>query len=195
MKLLPASQQGFTLIEVMIALFVFAVGMLGLSWMQTVSKKSVVESQQRSIASLLAYDLAERMRANPGATNSYLLGAQAGVGRGTLATPRDCVANECNQIQMAAYDLWVWEQAIDGAVETYQQGGNSVAAGGLVTPTGCVDGPGGGGDGVYTVSIVWRGTDALSDPLSNDCGAGTGLYGANDEFRQIVTMEIYVASF
>jgi len=59
------TQRGFTLLEVMITLVVFAIGMLGMAAMQVISKKNNFDAAQRTAATALAYDIVERMRANP----------------------------------------------------------------------------------------------------------------------------------
>jgi type IV pilus assembly protein PilV len=56
--------KGFTLIEVLIALFVLAIGLLGMATLMMASMQSSQGASQRSAATVAAYDLAERMRAN-----------------------------------------------------------------------------------------------------------------------------------
>lgn len=63
-QLLPQRQQGATLIEVLIAVVVLSIGLLGLAGLQATSVKSNHSAYQRSQATLLAYDIADRMRAN-----------------------------------------------------------------------------------------------------------------------------------
>jgi type IV pilus assembly protein PilV len=60
-------QRGFTLLEVMIALLVLSIGLLGLAALQGVGLRGSQEAYLTSQASLLAYDLADRIRANPAA--------------------------------------------------------------------------------------------------------------------------------
>ncbi len=55
---------GFTLIEVLIAMLVLAVGLLGLAGLQATSLRNNQSAYNRSQATQLAYDLADRMRAN-----------------------------------------------------------------------------------------------------------------------------------
>ena len=64
LMLMPLSQQGFTLIEVMVAVFVLAVGILGMAGMQAVSVRESQNSIFRSQADILAGDMADRLRAN-----------------------------------------------------------------------------------------------------------------------------------
>jgi len=60
----PARACGSSLVEVLIALVVIAVGLLGLAGLQLNSVQSANSSAQRFEASLLAQNILERMRAN-----------------------------------------------------------------------------------------------------------------------------------
>ena len=57
-------QNGVGLIDVMVAILIFSIGMLAIAALQTISKQSNYEALQRTNASTLAYDLLERMRMN-----------------------------------------------------------------------------------------------------------------------------------
>jgi len=56
--------QGLTLVEILIALLVLSVGLLGLTAMQTTAVKYTTSANQRTQATALAYDLVDRMRIN-----------------------------------------------------------------------------------------------------------------------------------
>lgn len=56
---------GFSLIEVMIAVFVFATGILGIAGLQLKGLNMLSNSNSVSVAMLGINDLADRMRANP----------------------------------------------------------------------------------------------------------------------------------
>ncbi len=56
---------GFTLIEVLIAMVILAVGLLGLAALQATSLRNDQSAYNRSQATQLAYDMADRIRANP----------------------------------------------------------------------------------------------------------------------------------
>lgn len=58
------SSQGFTLIEVLIAVIVLALGLLGLAGLQAAGLRNNTSSYLRSQATFLAYDMADRIRAN-----------------------------------------------------------------------------------------------------------------------------------
>ena len=59
-------QQGFTLLEVLIALLVLSIGLLGLAALQTTGLRSNQMATMRTLATQIAYDMSDRMRANPG---------------------------------------------------------------------------------------------------------------------------------
>lgn len=183
------SQSGFSLLELLIALIVFSLGLLAVAGLQTVAKQSNYESIQRTVASQVASGLLEDIRTNGGGIAVYLGSGDIGGGsRGARPVPDCSAGSECNPVQKAAFDLWFWEQSLDGTLET--TGGAS--AGGLVLPTLCINGPLGGGAGIYRVTVVWRGSAALVSQAANACGAASGNYGAQNSLRRIVQMPTYI---
>lgn len=58
------TQQGATLIEVLIAIVVLSIGLLGMAGLQATSIQSNYSAYYRSQATVLAYDYADRIRAN-----------------------------------------------------------------------------------------------------------------------------------
>lgn len=102
-------EKGFTLMEVMIALLISAISLLGLAALQGVARKNIDMSFQYSQASLLMEDLAERMRANP-------VGVRAGFYSGIDTTavsgsPVDCSAG-CTPAVIATNDILAWSSAL-----------------------------------------------------------------------------------
>ena len=64
-NLKPVSvQRGATLIEVLVAMLILSVGLLGLAGMQMTALQSNQSAYYRSQATVLAYDVIDRMRAN-----------------------------------------------------------------------------------------------------------------------------------
>jgi type IV pilus assembly protein PilV len=181
--------RGFSLLELLVALIVFSIGLLAVAGLQTVAKQANYESIQRTTASQVASGLLEDMRMNGDAIDSYRTAAAIGGGaRGGEPVPNCRAGAECNSAQKAAHDLWFWEQALDGNLET--SGG--VGTGGLVLPTLCIDGPAVGGPGIYRVTIVWHGSASITNMNNNACGAASGNYGALAEFRRIVQMPTFI---
>ena len=69
------AQRGATLIEVLVAMVVLAIGLLGLAGLQATSVQSNYSAYYRSQATILAADITDRMRANRNAaiSGSYTL--------------------------------------------------------------------------------------------------------------------------
>ena len=57
-------QRGFTLIEILVAMVVLAIGLLGLAGLQSTALQFTSSAYLRSQATSLAYDMADRMRVN-----------------------------------------------------------------------------------------------------------------------------------
>jgi len=181
--------RGFSLLELLIALVVFSIGMLAIAGLQTVSKQANYEALQRTTAAQVANGMLEDMRTNGNGIDIYAAAVQVGGGSIPAEPAPTCRdADECNAAQKAAHDLWFWEQILDGNFETNA----GVAAGGLVLPTMCIAGPPGGGAGVYQITIVWRGTASITNNIANACGAASGNYGAQSQFRRIVQIPTYI---
>ncbi len=79
-------------------------------------------------------------------------------------------------------------------LDTGMESANGAATGGLMTPTVCITGPAGAFavPGVYTVTIVWRGVTELTNPVANDCGEATGLYGTANNMRRLAVVQSYI---
>lgn len=185
------SQLGFSLVEVMVSVLVTSVSVLGMAGMQITSKRAGYEAIQRTTATAMAMDVLERMRSNPEALDSY---ASSALGGTTIANePVPSCSNDtsdiCTATELAAHDLWEWEQAIDGVGETRDVSGTDVATGGLVNPTGCIE----VNNGMVTVTMAWQGFEALSDPGTNDCGSGLGKYGTDDGKRQVISVTTFIS--
>lgn len=194
---------GFGLIEVLVTLLVFSIGALAVAGLQAMSKKSRYNALQRSTAVRLAHSMATTMRANPEALSVYLKFADWPLGGDSLgANPkRNCYQQSCNPTQLAKFDLWQWEQTLDGASELSDSTTSATAVGGLVAPSACIYGPSGGGTGVYTITIVWRGVTPVKHAEYPDCGSSrpASWYGAPDDpsnqhYQRHFTLKTYIST-
>ncbi len=81
------NQRGTTLVETLVALVVLSVGLLGIAALQMTSLRNNRGAHLRSQAQVLAYDIADRMRANRNAAmaNAYLVAIGAAPVGGTLS--------------------------------------------------------------------------------------------------------------
>jgi type IV pilus assembly protein PilV len=120
-SLAPKASQGFTLLEVLVALVVLSIGLLGLAGLQATSLRNNTSAYQRSIATMQAYDIADRMRANLPAVKSgaYVIN---GIPAGAVT------CNPCTSTQIATIDAQEWNGAnaalLAGGAGTVAQGGN-----------------------------------------------------------------------
>lgn len=143
---------GFTLIEVLIAVLVLSIGLLGLASLQAASLRNNYSSYMRTQALLLANDMADRIRANPtGAT----AGSYNAIGPGGLPTtaPASCQANGCTSAQMATFDTAAWGTLL-----------NNTLPGGTGSVVGNVGGT------VFTVTVMWD--DNKTGATGTTCAGG-----------------------
>lgn len=164
---------GVGLIEVLIAALVLGVGILGYVGLQINAKRLNFEATQRTTAVYLAQNLLERMRTNPNELNSYLV---TDLDPGALTEPTNCTTSTCSNAQLAAFDLWEWDQLLDGAS----------VSGGLVNPMACVE----NSDNYITVTIVWQGKTALDQTNAPSCGESNYV---TPELRQWIILNTFVA--
>ncbi|HHH39902.1 MAG TPA: type IV pilus modification protein PilV [Sedimenticola sp.] len=110
----PVPQQGFTLVEVLVTVVILAVGLLGLAGLQTVSMRNNHSAYQRSQAVQLAYDMADRVRANrKNSANFDQLVSAAHPGCVTVCDGNGCdTAAGCSAAEMAENDLFAWRRDV-----------------------------------------------------------------------------------
>jgi type IV pilus assembly protein PilV len=118
-RALAGHRKGFTLVEVLVALVVFTVGMLGIAGMFVISLQSGGSAINRTQAISLATSLADAIRANRSAGATYVAGA---------AVDNACINGTlCSIAQMAQHDLFIWSnrvtQSLPGATWTVARAG------------------------------------------------------------------------
>jgi type IV pilus assembly protein PilV len=141
-------RNGFTLLEVLVALLVLSIGLLGIGKLVMLSARANDSAYMRSQATALAYTILDAMRANRGAA---LVGTyDIAVGPGPA--PVTCTAAApCNSTVQAQNDLNLWKNALTTALP---------AGDGSVT-TATVPDPGSGVSNVTVfVTVQWNDTVA-----------------------------------
>lgn len=101
---LKTNQPGFTLLEVLVAIVVLSLGLLGLAGLQAATLRNNQIAYYRAIAVQQTYDMADRIRANQAGVAA---GAYNALGASTPADP-DCVASTCTAANMAVADHSQW---------------------------------------------------------------------------------------
>jgi type IV pilus assembly protein PilV len=103
-----SAEQGFTLLEVLIAILIFAIGLLALAGLQLQSLRYSHSAGMRTIATNQAATLADLVRSNrEGLKNGYYNNS------GNAAVNDACFSSAgCTVQQMANLDLALWNQSV-----------------------------------------------------------------------------------
>lgn len=112
LKIRHKHQCAFSLIEALIALIVFAIGMIGIARMLLISHKTHASSYLRQQAVQSAYNIIDRIRANRqvAINGNYNVSNIVSSGAPTLpGTPStNCNNTACSTTQLATFDTWEW---------------------------------------------------------------------------------------
>ncbi len=147
-------RRGYSLIELLVAVLIVAVGVLGVVGLQLASARNARGALETTLAALLAEDIAERIRANDAATYATGLGVPPPIFV-------DCLARDCDAAELAAFDLAVWKCSL-GRWHAQSSCAAVRAVGVLGDPReqpGLPGGDGGvdlAGDGAFTVTVAWQ---------------------------------------
>ncbi len=168
----PKKQRGLSMIELLVAVLVLAIGVLGITAMQMVSLQNNRGALFRAEAVQLAYDMMDRIRANPegavpGAAYNGLALADAPPGGA------NCMAANCSQAQMVTFDQSVWKCSLGN----FNDNANCAAfrAAGVLPPAadqpGLPEGDGSiavDGAGVITITVQWTEPDGQVGTVTID---------------------------
>jgi type IV pilus assembly protein PilV len=195
MKMIPSRNSGFTMIEVLVALLIITLGLLGLAGLQARMQQAEFESYQRTQALVLLYDMVDRINVNRVTAPCFVITTNAtagtpylGAGSGALpACSYGTAADNANALAALAE----FDNLLKGAAET--RGGADVGA--MVDARGCViydsttellDAGGAvmPGTGIYTVTLAWQGT---ADTFAPTVNCANTLYGAETKRRVVST--------
>lgn len=180
--------RGVVLLEVMIAIVILAVGLLGLAKLQASTRQIEMESYQRAQAVILLQDMVGRLSSNNKAAACYAITDAASgapyVGDGG-APPANCGIGTLAQQTTALSDLNQWHQLLAGAAET----DDGVQTGAMIGARGCIAYD--AAANVYVVTVAWQGLLESSAPAGLTCAAG--LYGSEPR-RRAVSAVIRIAT-
>ncbi|MCS6922691.1 MAG: type IV pilus modification protein PilV [Elioraea sp.] len=163
--------RGVTLIEVLVTLVIVAIGLLGLAGLQVRGLAIQKDAHGRALATQLALDFADRMRANaPGAAaGAYRFTVAYPTGAYTLPAAPDCESAVCTPQQQAQYDLATWLARLRGGA----------LPGGWAT----VDTPV-AGEPVWEITMMWVETGLRARAVGEEAAGNANLLNALAVGRQ-----------
>lgn len=138
---------GFTLLEVLVALVIFSVGLLGLAGIQAVSLQNNNLAYMQTVAMQSAYDMADILRASADFDNT-IHNKFDSVDSALGSEPDSCAGSDCTVSQMAAYEIYFWKYHLSEK---------------LPSGRGTVDRNG----DIYTITIMWD--EARTGATGEDC--------------------------
>jgi type IV pilus assembly protein PilV len=162
-------REGFSLIEVMVALVILVIGLIGIFNLHIVAKRASFESFQQTQAAYFANDILNRMKLNNKVLSSY----EGSYDGGETAPAKSCDVGlgatvTCTTAETLAWDLYQWQELFTGAAEK----ADSRNVGGLDSATACltVDGSD------VTIVMAWRGIQETAGTAyeTTDCGDSLG---------------------
>ena len=127
-------QNGISMIEVLVAIVVLSFGLLGLAGLQADGLRSNHDAYMRSQATLLAYDMLDRMRANmQGVENGFYDDLFS-----TTPSNPGCIKSGCSIQQMSHHDAFEWSEKV---AELLPGGQGRVI--------------GSGSGSIFTITVMW----------------------------------------
>lgn len=154
-----ATQQGLTLLEILIALVVLSVGLLGIAGMQATGLRNNHAAYTKTQATALAMDMADRIRANPQGAANY----DGFDSDGDLPEDPGCIDAGCDPAEMANFDMYQWSQPLISADNPILPAGR-----GIISHDA--------GKNEFTITLLWR------EPNYKDVERPTCIEGQEDDF-------------
>lgn len=152
-------QRGYSLVEVLVAVVIISVGILGIAGLQVISIQQNRSALVRAEATKYASDILDRIRVNRGEDYTVDIASNP-------SAPPDCMAGTCSTAQMKSFDLNYWKCAINHKDDAGVVLG---ACGGLGFQAADNFIPGGQGgivltaNNVYEVTVRWKEDDVVGN--------------------------------
>ncbi len=135
--------RGFGLIEVLVAVVILAIGLLGLVNLQMRGHQYSDSARQRAQATYLAYDILDRMRANKDevVNGTYYVSTGTSVSAPVAINMCSDATVSCPPNRLAEYDLWEWKQDLSNQLPN---GDGSIRRNNAIATTD-----------IYEITIQW----------------------------------------
>lgn len=181
---------GFTMIEVLVTLFVIAIGLLGLAALQNRIHQAQFEAYNRAQALIMLEAIVNRINANRATAPCYAVTTNGatpylGVPDAGHASTISCSGyGDANTQQLAVNDLNEWDRVVQGTTELV----GATAVGAALGARGCISfDP---ATEVYTVAVAWQGIVETAAPAVS---CGNNRYGAETR-RRVVWATLRIAT-
>lgn len=121
---------GFSLVEVLIAMLIMCFGLIGIAGLILTTMKSSDSANMQSQAAILAGAILDEMRANSQAAATHTYDNAIGT---PVTSPSNCINVACTSSQLAVSDLANWKTKLatlpvgDGSITTLVVGGFTTA--------------------------------------------------------------------
>lgn len=166
------AHRGVGLIEVLVALLLISIGLLGLGSLQINAKRVALESLQRTKALYFASGILSTLRTTQASLPLYA------VGHGDQSTPDadlpDCFAESCDPSAMATYHLAHWGALIQGRTDQNIAAGAVRIVDSLFDAESCTRVMGSDPLRSVDVTIVWSGLTSIDYGNFEGC-SGTDI--------------------
>ena len=193
-------QRGFTLLEVLISIVIFSIGLMGIAGLQASGMRYTQDSQLRTIAIAQAESMADRMRADPVGINNKFYDTQGVMPTEASAGYTDCYDVACNKDQVAMFSLVNWNKK---AVNVARRNSRPKESNEQLLPNGdgivCLDStPNDGISGtwacdnlgdIYAIKVRWR--ERLIGNNDTTTGADADLDQNTDAKRVVIAVVPY----
>lgn len=168
------THQGYTLIEILIAVVILSIGLLGMAGIQIKGMRGTQNTFLKSTATNLAQNIAERMHANPLGADAvessppekkyYITDDTSSFSCSTVLSCNGTGAN-CTATDMAKADMFEWICGVKATTGFIGGINNSLPNGvGKIT---CADDPCTSGS-TRTITISWDENNITPDPGTGD---------------------------
>ncbi|HEU0202748.1 MAG TPA: type IV pilus modification protein PilV [Burkholderiaceae bacterium] len=107
------SERGFSLIEVLVSLFVLAIGLLGMAGLQATAQRATADGGNLGRAVRLAYDMADRLRQEvPASTNIATFITESAADNKTTDSSACYASSGCTGTASARADVAEWQRLL-----------------------------------------------------------------------------------
>lgn len=172
----PRRLHGVTMLEVLVAILILTIGLLGTASMQSQMQATQVEAYQRAQAIVLLQDMVDRVNANRKNVDDYV-----------TTSPLGTSLQDCSTLTAVAdKDKCDWNNALFGAAEL--QGTQTLGA--MIGARGCITNPVTSMPREVVVAVAWQGLRPTIVPGGTTCGQN--LYGTDDRVRRAMLARITI---